>query len=56
MIHTNEGAMQYEHSLNHFLEFFSKAGSLFDTDKKLSYYGNETTALTLFQQMLSTRL
>jgi hypothetical protein len=42
----------YEHSLDHHLEFFSKAGSLFSGKKgRQTYYGGETTALALFQQM-----
>lgn len=45
---TNEGAKAYEHSLNHALEFFSKAGSLFDTKRKQSFYNNESSALELF--------
>jgi hypothetical protein len=45
---TNEGAKAYEHSLNHALEFFSKAGSLFDTPRKKSFYNNESSALELF--------
>lgn len=50
MIRTKEGAYTFEHSLNHALEFFSKAGSQFT--KKMSYYGvgNEETALSLFQK------
>jgi len=49
MIRTNEGALQYEHSMDHALEFFSKAGSLFTN--KSSFYGNEETALSLFQKV-----
>jgi len=45
---TNEGANVYEFSLDHGLEFFSKAGSLFE--KKGSFYGQEETALSLFQK------
>lgn len=45
---TKEGATAYEHSLNHALEFFSKAGSLYDTKTKKSYYEGEATALELF--------
>ena len=45
---TKEGATAYEHSLNHALEFFSKAGSLYDTKTKTSYYEGEATALELF--------
>lgn len=48
MKQTNEGGNQYEHSLNHALEFFSKAGSLFT--KRQSYYGQEESALSLFQK------
>jgi len=44
---TNEGAACYDHSMNHSLEFFSKAGSLFI--KKGAFYGNEATALGLFK-------
>lgn len=47
MWRTNEGANAYEHSLDHNVEFFSKAGSLFT--KRQSYYGNEDSALKLFQ-------
>jgi len=47
---TNEGATQYDHSYDHGVEFFSKAGSLYKTKKgKKSFYGNETTALELFK-------
>lgn len=46
---TNEGGVQYEHSLDHHLEFFSKAGSLFT--KRKSFYGQEESALSLFQKM-----
>jgi len=45
---THEGANAFEHSLNHGLEFFSKAGSLYDHPKKESFYGNESSALDLF--------
>ena len=48
MIKTKEGGTQFEHSLNHALEFFSKAGSLFT--KRGSFYGNEESALSLFQK------
>ncbi len=48
MIETHEGAKAYEHSLSHGLEFFSKAGSLFE--KKGSFYGDEESALSLFQK------
>jgi len=48
MINTNEGGKQYEHTLDHALEFFSKAGSLFTN--KQSYYANEESALSLFQK------
>ena len=48
MKETNEGALQYEHSLDHAVEFFSKAGSLFE--KKQSFYDNEESALSLFQK------
>jgi hypothetical protein len=43
---TNEGANAYDHAINNCLEFFSKAGSLFE--KRSSFYGNETTAKELF--------
>jgi len=45
---TNEGGTQHEHSLNHALEFFSKAGSLFI--KADSFYDNNESALSLFQK------
>lgn len=48
---TNEGAVQYDHSLDHGVEFFSKAGSLYTTKTKKSYYGNETSALELFKNV-----
>ena len=46
---THEGALAYEHSLDHGIEFFSKAGSLFE--KKESFYGSEESALSLFQKI-----
>ena len=48
MIRTHEGAKQYEHALDHSVEFFSKAGSLYVN--KGSYYEGEETALGLFQK------
>lgn len=48
MIRTKEGGNQYEHSLDHALEFFSKAGSLFD--KADSFYSDQESALSLFQK------
>jgi len=45
---TNEGGTQYEHSLDHALEFFSKAGSLFKN--RSHFYGNAESALELFQK------
>lgn len=45
---TNENGRQYEHSLDHHLEFFSKAGSAF-TNRKV-FYGNPESALSLFQK------
>jgi len=46
---THEGGTQYPFSLDHHLEFFSKAGSLFK--KRESFYGPEESALSLFQKM-----
>jgi hypothetical protein len=51
VINTNEGAPQYEHTLDHFVEFFFKAGSIFDTKNRTSFYTNEETALSLFQKI-----
>ncbi len=48
MIKTHEGAPAHEHSLDHHVEFFSKAGSLF-TKRKHFYEGAES-ALSLFQK------
>lgn len=59
---TNEGANTYEHSMNHALEFFAKAGSLYEHKSKQSFYGNESSAKELFinsfivDQLLSMRL
>lgn len=44
---THNAGVQYEHTMNHAIEFFSKAGSQFKNKK--SYYGSEATALTLFK-------
>lgn len=49
MIYTHEGARAYEHSLDHAVEFFSKAGSLFV--KRGSFYADEESALSLFQKV-----
>lgn len=48
MIKTKEKANCYEHTLNHALEFFSKAGSTFTN--KQSFYSGEESALSLFQK------
>ena len=45
---TKEGAKAYEHSLDHALEFFSKAGSMFT--KKDQFYEGAESALSLFQK------
>lgn len=50
---TKEGAKTHEHSLNHALEFFSKAGSLYTNatrSSRMPFYGieNESTAKELF--------
>ena len=49
MRETTEGGTTYEHSLDHALEFFSKAGSLFEGRR--SFYGQEESALGLFQKV-----
>ncbi len=49
---TGNNALAYEHSEDHLLEFFSKAGSLFK--KKGTYYGGESTAIELFKQAWRT--
>jgi len=46
---THEGGLQHEHSMDHAVEFFSKAGSLFT--KRGSFYGQETTAQELFRNV-----
>ena len=50
-IKTNECATQYDSSLDHAVEFFSKAGSLYSKNSKgkKPFYNNETTALELFK-------
>ena len=50
MINTHEGALAHEHALDHGLEFFSKAGSLYDKTNTATFYGGEETALSLFQK------
>lgn len=44
---TNEGAKAYKDAVNMCVEFFSKAGSLYDTTRK-PFYNNEVSALDLF--------
>ncbi|MFW6219778.1 MAG: DUF2828 family protein [bacterium] len=51
-MYTHEGAIQKEHSKNHAIEFFSKAGSLMKNRK--SFYGNEISALDLFKSVWYT--
>lgn len=46
---TNEGSFTYIHSLDHAVEFFSKAGSLFSSSKS-AFYENNESALSLFQK------
>lgn len=51
MIRTHEGGIAFEHSLDHFVEFFSKAGSLFVRDPEItSFYEDAESALSLFQK------
>ena len=45
---TNEGANAYDNAINACVEFFGKAGSLYDTPTKMSFYGNNTTAKALW--------
>jgi hypothetical protein len=45
---THEGATQFEHSLDHAVEFFSKAGSVYADSE--SFYEGEESALSLFQK------
>lgn len=47
MKQTANGALAYEHSMNHCLEFFSKAGAT--NSKGLPYYQNQTSGLELFK-------
>ncbi len=49
MYKTKEGGVAHEHSLDHAVEFFSKAGSIFSGGE--SFYGSEETALSLFQKV-----
>ena len=49
MLKTNEGGDQYEFSMDHALEFFSKCGSLFS--KRGSFYENEESPISLFQKV-----
>jgi hypothetical protein len=53
---TNNGAIQYEHSMNHFVEFFSKAGSIRDKGKKAkpSFYSNTENIIELFKNVVFT--
>lgn len=53
---THEGAKTHEHSLDHAVEFFSKAGSLFANSKSSKspkygpFYQSQESALSLFQK------
>lgn len=50
MQRTKEGAFTHEHSMNHAVEFFSKAGSLYSKKShgRTSFYQGESTAKELF--------
>lgn len=50
MRQTHEGGVAHEHSLDHAVEFFSKAGSLFE-GRRSFYAGGEENALGLFQKI-----
>ena len=45
---TNEGAKAYDNAINAPVEFFSKAGSVYDNKKRKPFYGNEVSAEALF--------
>jgi len=47
MYSTNEGANQFVHSLDNHVEFFSKAGSIFDNNK--GFYDNKEDIISLFR-------
>jgi len=49
MRRTHEGGVAYEHALDHAVEFFSKAGSLFENRR--SFYQGDESALSLFQKV-----
>lgn len=50
MIKTHQGANAYDSAISKTVEFFSKAGSLYDSkEKKSTYYRNEASALDLFK-------
>lgn len=51
MIRTHEGANAFEHCLDHGVEFFSKAGSLFVRNQESNFYQGEESALSLFQKV-----
>jgi len=48
---TNEGAVQYDGTLDASIEFFSKAGSIYSKKAKgkRPFYDNEQSALELFK-------
>jgi len=54
MIKTKEGGVSYEHSMNHAIEFFSKAGSRYDTKKSKDFYSENESALSLFKKVWIT--
>ena len=48
---TKEGASQFKSTYNYALDFFSKAGSIFTTDKKQSFYNEDVSIDEMFQSV-----
>jgi hypothetical protein len=56
LIKTNEGSLQYDGTLNNYVDFFSKAGSIFSktSRKRQMFYNNEQDIVEMFRNVWSS--
>lgn len=48
---THNGAVQYDHTLDHAVEFFSKAGSIYTSKNRKSYYTESSNIIDMYKNV-----